>query len=446
MLDTISDLVRRQLWDRDYRGAPLWQRFLVRAARTLILVVRDALGGELTMRAMSLVYTSLLSLVPLLALSFSILKGFGVQNQLNETLRASLAPLGEEKALELTENIIGFVNNMNVGVLGAVGLLFLIYTVVSLMQKIENSFNHVWRIRTPRTFGERFTTFLSAVTVGPLLVFSAIAVTGSVMNTTLMAYLQEIALIGPAIQIAARLVPFALIISAFTFLYIFIPNTRVRLGAAFVGGLVAGVLWEMLSFGFATYAAGASSYQLVYATFATAIFFMIWLYLNWMILLIGASIAFYHQHPAIISSGLQEIHLNPVLSSRYALSLLTRIGKRFYDKGPAYSLAELSAAYDVPVHVLEGCLALLVSIGLLAETDDPDQTYVPTVPFDTTTVAEVLQRIDNFQPSGTYAPPMITEEQVSAIEDAGRRARDQALSGLTLKQMAMNEAPAGLAE
>ncbi|MEJ2089396.1 MAG: YihY/virulence factor BrkB family protein [Gammaproteobacteria bacterium] len=439
MLTSISDLVRRYLWERDHRDSPVLERVGVSIARTFILVGRDVLGGELNLRAMSLVYTTLLSLVPLLALSFSILKGFGVQNQLDETLRAALAPLGEAKAAELAENLIGFVNNMNVGVLGAVGLLFLMYTVVSLMQKIEAAFNHVWRVRTPRTFGERFTTFLSAVTVGPLLVFAAIAVTGTVMSTTVMGYLQGLALIGPAIEIALRLVPFALVIGAFTFLYVFIPNTRVRLVPALIGGMVAGVLWELLSFGFASYASGASNYQLVYATFATAIFFMIWLYLNWLILLIGASIAFYRQHPHIVTSGLLDIHLNPLLAERYALSLLAKVGKRFYAKEPAYTLSELATHYDIPVHALEECLAVLVDIGVLAETDGPLSTYIPSVPFDSTTVAEVLERLDSYQPPSTYAPSLESQVHIAAIEDAARKAREKALAGLTLKDMALND-------
>lgn len=439
MLDTIDNLARRVLWERSYQDAPAWQRACVGAARTLILVLRDVLGGELNMRAMSLVYTTLLSLVPLLALSFSILKGFGVQNQLDETLHAALAPLGEEKAVELTENLISFVNNMNVGVLGAVGLLFLIYTVVSLMQKIEDAFNHAWRINTPRTFGERFSTFLSAITVGPLLVFAAIAATGTVMSTTVMTYLQEVAVLGPAIQLAVRLVPFALVICAFTFLYVFIPNTRVRLSAALVGGVVAGLMWEALSFGFATYASGASNYQLVYATFATAIFFMIWLYLNWLILLIGASIAYYRQHPAIVRSGLQEVFLTPVTAMRFGLSLLSTIGKRFYSKSKdtAFTLEELSADYQVPVHIIEGCLSSLIAVGLLAETDDAIPSYIPAVPFDTTTVAEALKRIENYQPPSTYTPQIKTEPHIKAIEEATHTARDESLGGLTLKQLAM---------
>lgn len=439
IVERIRELGKQYIWDRDYSHASIWQRSTIRAMRTLILLVRDLIDGDLSMRAMSLVYTTLLSIVPLLALSFSILKGFGVQNQLDEPLRTVLAPLGDQKAAELTENLIGFVNNMNVGLLGAVGLAFLIFTVVSLMQKIEESFNHVWRIRISRNFVERFTTFLSAITIGPLLIFAAIAVTGSVMSTSLMNHFYSISVIGNSIDLIVRLVPFALVISAFTFLYAFIPNTHVRLSAALVGGIVAGFLWEVLSFGFAAFASDTSSYQLIYATFATAIFFMIWLYLNWLILLIGASIAFYQQHPEIVATGLRQVHFSPALTASYVLSMLARIGRRLYDKAEPYTLSQLSKIYAIPSHALESRLIMLVELGFLAQTDDREPRFIPAVPLDTATVADVLRQIDTFQPAQTYALPLITESDVVAIDKAINQSRIQALSGLTLKQLALSE-------
>ncbi|MCP3871182.1 MAG: YihY/virulence factor BrkB family protein [Gammaproteobacteria bacterium] len=438
ILDFIRDLEKKHIWDRDYRHDPTWKRFIVRTTRTLILLARDLIDGELSLRAMSLVYTTLLSLVPLLALSFSILKGFGVQNQLDAPLRKALEPLGEQKAAELTQNLIGFVNNMNVGVLGAVGLAFLIFTVISLMQKIEGSFNYVWRIRVSRTFVERFTTFLSAITIGPLLIFAAMATTGTIMSTSLMTRLSTTPLIGPLMDLTAGFVPFTLVIAAFTFFYAFIPNTKVHPGAALTGGIVAGFFWEALSFGFAYYASDTSSYQLVYATFATAIFFMIWLYLNWLILLIGASIAFYQQHPEIVATGLKKVHFNPTLNAKYVLSLIARTGKRFYDKLEPYSLTELTELYDIPGHVLESRLALLIELGILAETDEGEPRYVPAIPLDTTTVAEVLRRVETFQPAKSYTLPSITDPNITAIDQAVEASRERALSGITLKQLALS--------
>jgi membrane protein len=307
------------------------------------------------------------------------------------------------------------------------------------MQKIEGAFNHVWRVRTSRTFGERFTTFLSAITVGPLLVFAAIAVTGSAMNTSLMDHLKSIAAIGATIEVIARLVPFALIIAAFTFLYIFIPNTRVKLSAALTGGLIAGILWESVSFGFASYASGASKYHLVYATFATAMLLMIWLYLNWLILLIGASIAFYRQHPEVVATGLKTIRFSSNQTRAYALSLLAQIGKALYQQQPPYTVEGLAAHYHTPGHLLEFCLGELVDLGILAETDDKPARFVPGVPYDTTLVADVLQKLDGYLPEHAYAPPDIQDPAILSIAQTSRDSRASALNGLTLKQLALGQ-------
>ncbi len=432
----LNELEQRYLWDKDYRGAPWWQRWLVGGARTTILLVRDFFDGDLNLRAMSLVYTTLLSLVPLLALSFSILKGFGVQNQLDDTLRSYLAPLGEEQASQITDNVIGFVDNMNVRVLGAVGLVFLVYTVISLMQKIEDAFNRAWRIPEQRSFGERFTTFVSALTVGPILIFAALAITGSVMNTAVMDQLHSFAVLGSVIDAGLRLVPFVLVIAAFTFLYSFIPNTRVKFPAALTGGVIAGILWEALSFGFASFAAGASKYQAVYATFASAILFMIWLYLNWLILLVGASVAFYRQHPEVVYMGKREIHLSHALIERYALALMARIGRRFYAGEPSPTLAELATECRVPGHALERVLGRLEGIGVLAHTDDEPHRYVPSVPLETTPVHRMLEQLADYQPADTYAPAPPAEPALEAIEGRWRDGRDGALEDVTLKDLA----------
>ncbi len=433
----LHDLEQRYIWDRDYRDGPWWQRTLVAAARTVILLIRDFFDGDLNLRAMSLVYTTLLSLVPLLALSFSILKGFGVQNRLDDTLASYLAPLGDQQAAQITENVVGFVNNMNVRVLGAVGLAFLVFTVVSLMQKIEDAFNKVWRIPAQRSFGERFTTFISALTVGPLLIFAAIAITGSVMNTTIMGYLQDLPLIGAVVDTLFRLIPFMLVITAFTFLYAFIPNTRVQLPAALIGGVIAGILWQGLGFGFASFAAGASKYQAVYATFASAILFMIWLYLNWLILLVGASVAFYRQHPEVLYMGKREVYLSHALIERYALTLLAMIGRRFYSGDPAATLADLAAGCRVPGHALEPVLTRLEGTGMLTRTDDEPARYVPSAPFETTSVDDILARLARYEPERTYAPALDPEPAIAALEERWQNGRAEALGDVSLKDLAL---------
>jgi len=235
----------------------VWKKRVMRTARLAIVLFRDITQGQLTLWTMSLVYTTLLSIVPLLALSFSVLKAFGVHNQVEPLLENLLAPLGED-GQEITSRLIGFIENMNVGVLGAVGLGLLIYTVISLVQKIEESFNAIWHVTQLRSLGDRFSRYLSVLLVGPILVFAALGITTMVVRTETAQTILAIEPFGGLVLGIGKLVPYALVIGAFTFFYIFVPNTRVRFAPAFVAGIVGGILWQSAGWGFAVFVASST--------------------------------------------------------------------------------------------------------------------------------------------------------------------------------------------
>jgi membrane protein len=267
---------------------------------------------------MSLVYTTLLSLVPLLAVSFSVLKGFGVHNQLEPMLLNALEPLGE-KAVEVTQSIIGFVDNMQVRVLGSLGLAMLLYTVLTLIKKIEQVFNYTWRAEEGRPFAQRFSQYLSVLLIGPVLFFSAVGLSASVRSSAFVDTVLSIEPFGTLIDALSRLVPFLLLAFAFAFIYVFVPNTRVRFRSAMIGALAAAFLWQTVGWMFARFMVSSTQYTAVYSSLAILILFMIWVYIAWLILLIGASIAFYHQHPEYLTIRSRELRLSNRLRERLAL-------------------------------------------------------------------------------------------------------------------------------
>src|SRR5690554_298710 len=156
--------------------------WLHKTGRSLYALIRDVLSGQLTLHAMSLVYTTLLSIVPLLALSFSVLKALGVHQRMEPFLFQFFQPMGPQ-GVEVAERILEFVDNMKVGVLGSVGLALLVYIVISLVQKIERSFNMIWRVPEMRSMAQRFSNYLSVIMVGPLLMVSAIGVTAAIFSS-----------------------------------------------------------------------------------------------------------------------------------------------------------------------------------------------------------------------------------------------------------------------
>lgn len=379
-----------------------WRARLVRLLRLFSAVVRDLGEGQLTLRAMSLVYTTLLSLVPLLALSFSVLKAFGVHNQIRPTLLALLAPLGD-KGVEITEQMIGFVGNTQVGVLGAIGLGLLLYTVTALLQKIELTFNYVWRVKNLRPLSQRLSQYLSVLTVGPVLVFSAIGITATLMSSGVMQILLAIEPLGTLIEITARLLPYLLVITAFAILYLLIPNTRVRFSAALAGAVVAGVLWQSLGWGFAAFIGISTRYTAIYAGFAIVIVSMIWLYLNWLIVLVGASIAFYYQHPAQLATREREAMLSNRVKEKLALLIMTLIGRHFHTRQPAWSQEGLASRLNVPLAPVGALLTALTGRGLLIETAQMPPCYLPARALETVALRELLEAVRS---SGEEAQPI----------------------------------------
>ena len=380
------------LWGRDTASLALWERGLVRALRLVYAVIRDLLGGQLNLQAMSLVYTTLLSLVPLLAVSFSVLKAFGVHNQVEPLLLNFLQPLGA-KGAELADTIIGFVENVKVGVLGALGLAVLFYTVISLIQKIEHAFNATWHVKRLRPLSQRFSDYLSVLLIGPVLVFSAIGTTASIMGTELVQDIVAIEPFGVLVESGAKLVPYFFIIAAFTFVYIFVPNTRVRFVSALVGALVAGVLWQSVGWAVASFVVTSTRYTAIYSGFAIVVVFMIWLYLAWLILLVGASIAFYHQHPEYLSSRRREMHPSARLKERLALLAMYLVGDSHFREHPAWTAEALGSRLAVPTEVMEGILDALVARGFLAATSAEPPAYVPRRAPENVSVREVLAAV-----------------------------------------------------
>lgn len=353
---------------------------------------REMAEGQLSLHAMSLVYTTLLSLVPLLAVSFSVLKAFGVHNQIRPLLLSILDPLGAQ-GVELAGHIIGFVENIKVGVLGAVGLSLLFYTVVSLIQKVESAFNYAWRVTRPRPLAQRFSQYLSVLMVGPILVFSAIALTGTLLSSDLASSLLRVPALGMLVGLLGKLLPYVLVIAAFTFIYVFIPNTKVRLSSALLGATVAGLVWQTGGWAFGSFIASSSQYTAIYASFAIVILFMIWLYLSWLILLLGASIAFYFQHPEFHSGSRAPRRLSARAEGRLALWCMALIGRAHLQGAAAWTAPRLAQQFTLPTANIEQLLDVLMRSGLLVITPDNPPRYLPAHALEAITLKAVLDSV-----------------------------------------------------
>jgi membrane protein len=392
-----------------------------------ILVVNTRYRDDvLSLQAMSLTYSTLLSLVPFLAVMFSVLKAFGVQNALEPFLAQMLQPLGADSS-EVTNRIIGFVDNLQVGILGAAGTAMLFYTVVTLVAKIEDALNRIWRLPRSRGWGERITAYLTAVLVGPVMVFTALTLTASAQSYWLVERLVKIGFVSYVFTLATSVMPFVLFCATFTFLYKLIPYTHVRLTSALIGGGTAGILWQVVGMAFAAFVANSAQYAAIYSSFAIMIVFLIWLYVGWLIFLIGAEVAYFHQHPsAFIRESLPGLKGHR-FQEWLALSVLVEITRRHLSQAPPWQPTEL--AVNLGVLSLENIFDEFVRAGILLRSAEPEGVALARPP-EAVTVREILDVVGDSAGSDVANDGPATH---------ALRRRDQAvekaLEGMTLRSL-----------
>jgi len=350
---------------------------------------RSIRNEGLDYRATSLAYTTLLSIVPGLALCFSLLKTFGVNRHLEPFLLQMLSPLGE-KAQVLTAQILDFVTRINVGVLGFMGLASLVYITVSMLSKIEKAFNHIWRISQSRSLARRAGDYLSVVLLGPVLLFSAIGLTASMPGMAVMRRLVAQEPFGTLFFLAGKLLSLLLVIAAFAFVYLYIPNTRVPWRAALFGGAVGGVAWKLAGYLFAHFVTGSGSYHAIYSSLVIVILFMIWLDLSWLILLLGGQAAMYFQHPWFLEGEGRFADLGNRNRELLGLSVMWLIAKSFAEQHPPRSVDDLTRELSLPWTTVKETVEWLQTAGLLEETARGNDSYVPARDIGTITVGDIL--------------------------------------------------------
>ena len=410
-LSHIKNKIHTVLWEVKLEQLPKWQRHIIKLLRILQAVIRDLSDGLPTLRAMSLVYTTLLSMVPLLAVIFSMLKGFGLHNQIEPALLQMLAPLGEQ-GVRIAKQIILFVDNIDVGLLGVMGVALLFYTSITLIHKIEHAFNSTWHITEYRALAQRISDYLSVIMIGPILIFTALAITAAISSSTVVNTLSSIEPFGIIIKTTGNLLPYLLVIAAFTVVYILVPHTQVKFRSALVGAVIAGTLWESTGWLFASSVANSSNYTVVYSSFAILVIFMIWLYLSWLILLIGASIAYYHQHPDKIPAGQNLIHLSNRMREKVALLAMYHIAKNFHENKDPWTSSELSDVLNTSSEALSDVLHTLECDKLLTRHQDRDISYLPGQSLENIFVIRILESVRNHNDKSCTNVDFIHSEKI----------------------------------
>ncbi len=436
----ISQFAKQDLWTRDLATMSWFQRLGTQTLRLATAVGMEFRHRLLDARAAGLVFTTLLSLVPFLAVMFSVLKAFDVHHVIEPFLAQTLEPLGP-KSREITTTIIGFVDNIKIGVLGVAGIAGLFYTTYSLIDKIEQALNAIWQVKQGRTWERKFADYLSAVLVGPVLVVSAFGLLASLQSHTLVQRLLDMEPFGTLLVLSGDLIPFVMLCGVFTFLYKMIPNTHVHIRSAAIGGVSAAILWIVAGEAFAKFVAASASYSAIYSSFAVLVLFLLWLYAGWMIVLIGAQFSFFYQYPTAYLSRLLWEQGTFVFREQLALKVLRVLGHHYLKGDRPLRLPELSSELNMPLSLVEEEVERLIENGFVGRLQEPEGVSLIKSP-ELIFVKEVLDSVRNGTPPWV-TPHLDSSDPVSALLRRRDKAVQKELTGETVQSLLQDQEHSG---
>jgi membrane protein len=387
----LKDYFHQRLWEAEAPGPiGLWRRFL----QIIVLACQGLIENRSWLQAASLAYATILALIPLLALLFAILKSLGIQRLLAAHLMDRLAPGSHEFA----EQIFAYIEGTQVTSLGVFGVVWLIAALVILMTNIEQAFNAAWHVAQTRPFRRKLSDYLSIFLLFPIFMAMAISLSsGLFSHPDLRNFLSGIL---PSLFYSAttNLLSLGLLWVAFTFIYLVMPNTRVRFFSALLGGVVGGSIWQLAHIIFAWFQGAGTYYNAIYGALYHLLFVVIWMFWSWLVVLFGTEVAHAHQNLA----RLRRAYARPISSQDpvdeyLGLAALVAISSRFVKRQPLLTLDELNLMFSQDNFLAKRVIRVLQRCGLVMEMaplkDDASPQLIPALPLEQITVREVLDRL-----------------------------------------------------
>jgi len=366
---------------------------LKNTARVLKNFVHDINDTKISVYAGSLVYITLLSLVPTLALSFSILHGLGVQNQLEPLLIEMLAPIGD-RADQIVSTILQFVNNTSVQALGIMGVGMILYSGISMVLKLEFALNQIWGVKETRSIFRRISYYLTMLILGPITFFISMAFMGSISEISFLQPLLKLEYFSVPYYFLINIVPFLIIIFALFMLYMVVPNHPVGVKSAFYAATIAAICWKVSGWVFAGFIATSGNYNIIYSSFAVVILFIFWIYLTWLIILAGAMICSQLQYGQY-RHGRSLDDMNPLQVRFVRIMILFRICNAYFKLQKPVTMSDLVTYVELPISDVYQLLDELENENMIILAIKKDkQVILPGSKVNGLTLGNVLQELD----------------------------------------------------
>jgi membrane protein len=383
------DFFRHRLWqDEGRRPGGL---FALKCLRVLVLAGRGLMRNQSLVRSSALAYATILGFIPLFALLFVILQAIGIPRLLATYVLEHLAPGSREFATQ----ILQYIEATRVTSLGVFGVVVLLLDLVIVMTNVEKAFNKTWQVSRTRTWSRKVSDYLSIFLIFPILM--AVALTFSTSFWGLRYVIDLLSGIMPAIFFTATrwLVSLGVLWFAFIFIYLVMPNTRVNLWSAVLGGVVGGTVWQVAQELFTGIQGASTYYNAIYGALYHLLFLFIWLFWCWLILLFGTEIAYAHQNLDGLTRQFRRPPAPPEPVDEYlCLAALVNIGARFFQQQPALSRDELGQMLPRGNNLADRVAQTLQDCNLVVEVvpfrPGLSPQFLPKLPLDQVTVKEVL--------------------------------------------------------
>jgi membrane protein len=374
------------------------QHIALKCLRILLLAAKGFNDDLCLLRASALTLYTVLSIVPIIAMLFGIAKGFGFETILKQQLLEQI-PKQDSLILQLIEFAENMLASTQGGVVAGIGVITLFWTVIRVIGNIEESFNHIWKIKKNREFSRRLSDYLSLMLLAPVLVIVSSSIT--VFVTTQITGLIEKTHLPPAgtapMLYLLNYSPIVIMSVLFSFIFIFMPNQKVQMKAGIIAGIMTGIFYQIVQWGYLELQIGVSSYNAIYGSFTALPLFVIWLQLGWLLVLFGCEISFFIQHYEIYKYNEKFLSLSFRLKKLIALRVMQLIVKRFIRAEKALNTTEIAFKLVLPISVVRSSLTALINSKLIVELNilsTSESVFQPAQDINNLTIYQVIDALE----------------------------------------------------
>jgi len=421
------------LWSAGAGGASRFSRGLVACGRIAYISIEGFLQDLCLIRASALTFASLMGLVPILALTFSILRGLGWRGARLEELILGKATILSPDAIH---TVVSYIDNTNFAGLGALGGSILFLTFVSVLTNIEGALNAIWGNLRPRPLLRRVLDYFGIMVIGPVLLAIATSLTAAVHSNAVLTWLDQQWGMGAIVDRLLGYTASAIVWILFALLYLFIPNTRVRFLPAAIGGVLAGSIWQVTQWGYIRFQIGMANYNAIYGALAQLPLLMAWVYVSWLIVLLGGEIACAVQNVGAYSRNRRARGASGQALREYAgLRIAGELAAAADGRKPAPEIADLAVALDVPIRLIRDIVDAFARAGIAHVTPGDDELCYLSLAPDAVTVSRVIEVLRGELPGGYASGSHAQDERVHELLDLAEGARSDALRSRTLRDL-----------